>query len=49
MRAVAESWLAALPVLSNNWEHSGFSFGTMAPVDKGWHEPDMISFRLVVA
>ena len=41
MRAVAESWFAALPVLSNNWEHTGFSFSTMAPVDKAWREPDM--------
>lgn len=41
MREIAESWLAALPVLSNNWEHSGFNFQTMTPVDKAWHEPDM--------
>jgi hypothetical protein len=41
MRAVADSWLTALPVLSNNWEHTGFSFQSMAPVNLAWHEPDM--------
>jgi hypothetical protein len=41
MRAIADSWLAALPVLSNNWEHTGFSFQTMTTVDMGWTEPDM--------
>ena len=35
MRAIADSWVAALPVLSNNWEHTGFNFQTMAPVDLG--------------
>jgi hypothetical protein len=41
MRAIADSWLAALPVLSNNWEHTGFNFQTMTPVDGAWDEPDM--------
>ena len=41
MRAIADSWLAALPVLSNNWEHTGFNFQTMAPADFAWNEPDM--------
>jgi hypothetical protein len=41
MRAIADSWLAALPGLSNNWEHTGFNFQTMSPVDSGWNEPDM--------
>jgi len=41
MRAIANSWLAALPVLSNNWEHTGFNFQTMAPVNLAWTEPDM--------
>ena len=41
MRAIADSWLAALPALSNNWEHTGFNFQTMAPVDMAWTEPDM--------
>lgn len=41
MKAIADSWLAALPILSNNWEHTGFSFVTMRPVDQAWHEPDM--------
>ena len=41
MAAIADSWLAALPVLSNNWEHTGFSLQTMAPVNQGWTEPDM--------
>ena len=41
MLAVADSWLAALPILSNNWEHAGFSFQTMAPVNLAWTEPDM--------
>src|SRR5439155_11270275 len=41
MAAIADSWLAALPVLSNNWEHAGFSFQTMTPVNKAWIEPDM--------
>jgi hypothetical protein len=41
MRAIADSWLAALPVLSNNWEHTGFNFQTMTPVTGGWIEPDM--------
>jgi hypothetical protein len=41
MRAIADSWLAALPVLRNNWEHTGFNFQTMSPVDLAWDEPDM--------
>ncbi len=41
MAAIADSWLTALPVLSNNWEHSGFNFQTLTPVDFAWDEPDM--------
>jgi hypothetical protein len=41
MHAIADSWLAALPVLSNNWEHTGFNFQTMTPVNGAWVEPDM--------
>lgn len=41
MAAIADSWLAALPVLSNNWEHTGFKFTTMTPWDDAWDEPDM--------
>lgn len=41
MAAIADSWLAALPVLSNNWEHTGFNFTTMTPTDLAWDEPDM--------
>jgi len=41
MHAIAESWLAALPILSNNWEHTGFNFQTMTPVTGAWIEPDM--------
>ena len=41
MAAIADSWLAALPVLSNNWEHTGFNFTTMTPTDAAWVEPDM--------
>lgn len=41
MRTIADSWLAALTVLSNNWEHTGFNFQTMTPVNLGWTEPDM--------
>jgi hypothetical protein len=41
MRAIADSWLAALPTLSNNWEHTGFNFQTMTPVTGAWKEPDM--------
>ncbi len=41
MRAIADSWLTALPVLSNNWEHTGFNFTTMTPTDFAWDEPDM--------
>jgi len=43
MAAIADSWLAALPVLSNNWEHTGFNFTTMTPTDLAWDEPDMAS------
>ena len=39
--AIAESWRSALPVLSNNWQHSGFNFQTMTTVDSGHVEPDM--------
>jgi hypothetical protein len=39
--AIADSWLTALPVLSNNWEHTGFNFTTMTPTDSAWVEPDM--------
>jgi hypothetical protein len=39
--AIAESWRSALPVLSNNWQHTGFDFKTMTTVDSGWVEPDM--------
>jgi hypothetical protein len=41
MRAIADSWLAALPALSNNWEHTDFDFLTMTPVTGAWNEPDM--------
>ncbi len=41
MAAIADSWLTALPVLSNNWEHTGFNFATMTPTDFAWDEPDM--------
>lgn len=41
MTAIANSWLTALPVLSNNWEHTGFNFTTMTPTDFAWDEPDM--------
>jgi hypothetical protein len=41
MRAIADSWLAALPILSNNWEHTDFNFQTMTPVTGAWIEPDM--------
>ncbi len=41
MRAIADSWLSALPVLSNNWEHTDFNFQTMTPVNGAWNEPDM--------
>ena len=41
MAAIANSWLSALPVLSNNWQHTGFDFQTMQPADSGHVEPDM--------
>jgi hypothetical protein len=41
LAAIADSWLTALPVLSNNWEHTGFNFTTMTPTDFAWDEPDM--------
>jgi len=41
MRAIADSWLAALPVLSNNWEHTDFDFQSMTTVTGSWIEPDM--------
>lgn len=41
MAAIADSWLTVLPVLSNNWEHTGFNFATMTPTDAGHQEPDM--------
>jgi hypothetical protein len=41
MRAIADSWLAALPVLSNNWDHTDFDFQTMTTVTGSWIEPDM--------
>lgn len=41
MVAIAESWRAALPVLSNNWQHTGFNFQTMQTADSGHVEPDM--------
>ena len=41
MAAIADSWLSALPVLSNNWEHTGFNFASMTPTDDAWDEPDM--------
>jgi hypothetical protein len=41
MRDIAEAWLAALPALSDNWDHTGFSFKDMAVADTGkWVEPD---------
>lgn len=39
--AIAESWRSALPVLSNNWQHTGFNFQTMTAADSGHVEPDM--------
>jgi len=41
MHAIADSWLAALPALSNNWEHTDFNFQTMTTVTGAWIEPDM--------
>ena len=41
MTAIADSWLTAIPVLSNNWEHTGFNFQTMSTTDSAWTEPDM--------
>jgi hypothetical protein len=41
MRGIADSWLAALPVLSNNWDHTDFDFQTMTTVTGSWIEPDM--------
>jgi len=41
LAAIADSWLAALPGLSNNWEHTGFNFATMTPTDFAWDEPDL--------
>ncbi len=41
MRAIADSWLTALPTLSNNWQHTGFNFQTMTAVSEAWIEPDM--------
>ena len=41
MAAIADSWLAALPVLSNNWEHTGFNFINVTPTEFAWDEPDM--------
>src|SRR6059058_6110646 len=39
--AIADSWLSALPILSNNWEHTDFNFQTMTTVTGSWIEPDM--------
>jgi hypothetical protein len=41
MRTVADSWLTALPALSNNWDHTDFNFQTMTTVTGSWTEPDM--------
>ena len=41
MRAIADSWLSAVPGLSNNWEHTDFNFQTMTPINGAWNEPDM--------
>jgi hypothetical protein len=41
MQAIADSWRAAVPALSNNWNHTDFDFQTMAPVTGSWIEPDM--------
>jgi hypothetical protein len=41
MRAIADSWLTALAVLSNNWDHTDFDFQTMTTVTGAWIEPDM--------
>ena len=41
MRAIADSWLSALSVLRNNWEHTDFNFQTMTTVTGAWNEPDM--------
>jgi hypothetical protein len=41
MKDIAEGWLAALPALYGNWDHTGFSFKEMGTVDSGkWIEPD---------
>ncbi|WP_058303010.1 S-layer homology domain-containing protein [Gorillibacterium timonense] len=38
---VADSWLEALAVLDHNWDHTGFSFKSMAVTETGrWTEPD---------
>lgn len=41
MVAIAESWRAAVTILSNNWQHTGFNFQTMTTADSGHVEPDM--------
>jgi hypothetical protein len=41
MRAIADSWLFALPILSNNWDHTDFNFQSMTTVTGSWIEPDM--------
>jgi hypothetical protein len=41
MLEIAQSWLEALPRLKGNFEHTGFDFAKMEPVDSGfWVEPD---------
>jgi len=40
---VADSWLEALNILNDNWEHTGFSFKGMKVTDTGrWTEPDAV-------
>jgi len=40
MKNIADSWLAALPTLSNNWNHTAFNFATMQTEYAGHNEPD---------
>ena len=42
MMDVSNSWLEALAVLDNNWEHQGFSFKNMSVVGMDHVEPDAV-------
>jgi len=40
MRTIADSWLACLSAIHNDFDHAGLDLRTRRPIDRAWREPD---------